>query len=501
MRRGQILLMSGVVSLAFWILGQKPAFPEVALGKGVYEERCAVCHGIEGKGDGPAQAFLYPKPRDLTAGKFKIRSTPSGSLPTDEDLLKTITNGIPGTSMPSWKAISEKERRALVQYIKSFDERFKTQPPAKPISIGPPPPRTPQLLAKGKQLYQDAGCFDCHGTSGRGDGPAAKDLKDDWGNPITPYDFTKGGRYKGGSSVQDIYRTFTTGMAGTPMPSYEDSLAEDEQWALAYYVQSLSKWPVGPAPEEGGTIVSKFIKGDLSTPDPASPIWKRAPATDVLLRPLWLKESYVDRVRVKSLHNGKEIAFLLEWDDAMMNADVQRTQDFGDAAALQFPITPVQLHGAGRPEPPYLMGDAQGPVNIWQWKATLESGRYRAIPLGASYPGEGLRSSVDWHRGLLYNLPPKEMERKGPVEDLIAAGFGTLTLRKSQDVKGRGIWREGKWSVVFSSAMAGGGEAAEFVPGKVLPIAFAVWNGAVGQRNGEKSVSTWSFLKIDAPKR
>ena len=97
MRRGQILLMSGTAVLAFVIIGQQPASAEViAPGKNIYEAKCAVCHGIEGKGDGPAQSFLYPKPRDLTAGKFKIRSTPSGSLPTDEDLLKTITNGVTG---------------------------------------------------------------------------------------------------------------------------------------------------------------------------------------------------------------------------------------------------------------------------------------------------------------------------------------------------------------------------------------------------------------------
>src|SRR3990170_4935406 len=214
MRKGQILLIGGAVFLSFGLLSQRLASADAALEirKQIYEKRCGVCHGHDGKADNGAKEFLYPKPRDLTAGKFKIRSTPSGSLPTNEDLLKTIANGIAGTSMPSWRSISEKDRRALIEYIKTFDERFKIQPPAKPISIGPPPPRTPRLLAKGKQLYQDAGCFDCHGTTGKGDGPAAKEgLKDDWGNPITAYDFTKGGRYKGGSSIRDIYRTFTTG--------------------------------------------------------------------------------------------------------------------------------------------------------------------------------------------------------------------------------------------------------------------------------------------------
>jgi len=466
MKKGQLLLISGVVFLSFGVLAQGPALPGEDAKKGdvLFVQKCAVCHGESGKGDGPAQSFLFPKPRDLTAGKFKIRSTPSGSLPTDQDLFRTITNGIAGTSMPSWGAIPEKERWALVRYIQTFDESFKEQPP-RPISIGSPPPRTPQLLARGKQLYQDAGCFDCHGTTGKGDGPSARNLKDDWGHPIVPYDFTKPGKYKGGSSIRDIYRTFATGMAGTPMPSYVDSLAEDERWALASYVESLSPKLVGPMPREGATIVSKFIKGDLAGPDPLNPVWKMAPAVDILLRPLWFKEGYVDRVRMRSVHNGKEIAFLVEWDDPTRNGDILRTQDFRDGVALQFPIAPVQLHGAGHPEPPYLMGDSQARVNIWQWKADRE--------------GNG----------------------RGSVENLAAAGFGTLTTQLSQDVKGKGIWREGKWKVALSRAMASGGDAVELAPGKVIPVAFAAWNGAISQRNGEKSVSTWSFLKIERPRR
>ena len=466
MRKGQTLLIAGAVSLAFGILGQRPAFPDEDAKKGevLYAQKCAVCHGERGKGDGPAQRFLFPKPRDLTAGKFKIRSTPSGSLPTDKDLFRTITNGIAGTSMPSWGSIAEKDRWALVRYIKTLDERFKDQPP-RPISIGSPPPRTPQLLVKGKQLYQDAGCFDCHGTTGKGDGPSARNLKDDWAHPIVPYDFTKPGKYKAGSSIRDIYRTFTTGMAGTPMPSYADSLAENERWALAAYVESLSPKAVGPMPREGATIASKFIKGDLAAPDPSNPVWKNAPAIEVLLRPLWLKEGYVDRVRVRSLHNAKEIAFLLEWDDPTRNGDILRTQDFRDAVALQFPIAPVQLHGAGHPEPPYLMGDAHAPVNIWQWKADHE--------------GNG----------------------RGPVENLAAAGFGTLTTQASQNVRGKGMWTGGKWRVAFSRAMGSADQAdASFAPGKTVPIGVATWNGAGDDRDGEKSVSTWSRLRIEAPK-
>ena len=63
----------------------KPAKGDVAKGKAVYEKKCAVCHGVDGKGNGPAEFVLFPKPRDFTRGIFKIRSTTT--LPTDNDLL------------------------------------------------------------------------------------------------------------------------------------------------------------------------------------------------------------------------------------------------------------------------------------------------------------------------------------------------------------------------------------------------------------------------------
>jgi DMSO reductase family type II enzyme heme b subunit len=264
------------------------------------------------------------------------------------------------------------------------------------------------------------------------------------------------------------------------MPSYADSLSAQEMWGLAYYVQSLSKRPTGPAPKENATITSKFIKADLSTLDPTSPVWKKAPGVDILLRPLWFKEGYVDRVRVRSLHNGKEIAFLLEWENSTKNADIEklepprlvlaralkrdhtksadtpRLEAFGDAVALQFPVKTDGL-------PPFPMGEAGQVVNIWQWRAARNG--------------------------------------QGSVENLAAAGFGTLTTQLSQDVKGRGNWRKSKWRIAFSRAMAGGDEAVGLAPGKVVPVAFAVWNGAINQRDGEKSVSTWAFLKIEAPSK
>jgi cytochrome c oxidase cbb3-type subunit 2 len=212
---------------------------QVARGKEVYERRCIGCHGVKGDGNGPAAAFLNPRPRNFTVGAFKFRSTPSGSLPTDGDLYRTLTRGVRWTAMPTWHEIPEKDRIAVITYIKTFSSRWKEEKPEPPIPIPEPPRATLELLARGKELYRQAKCWECHGNEGRGDGPSAAQLKDDLGFPIRPADFTRG-QFKGGGDVRDMFRTMTTGLDGTPMPSFADSMKEDERWAISYYVLSFS---------------------------------------------------------------------------------------------------------------------------------------------------------------------------------------------------------------------------------------------------------------------
>jgi cytochrome c oxidase cbb3-type subunit 2 len=210
-----------------------------AHGRSVYERRCIGCHGAQGDGNGPMATFLDPRPRDFRLGAFKFRTTPSGSLPTDGDLYRTLTRGVRFTAMPTWHELPEKDRIAVVSYIKTFSPRWKEEKPDPPIPIGEPPKASPALLEQGKALYAKAKCFQCHGDGGRGDGPSAGELKDDLGFPIRPADFTRG-QFKGGSDVRDVFRTMTTGLDGTPMPSFADSMSEAERWAISYHVLSFS---------------------------------------------------------------------------------------------------------------------------------------------------------------------------------------------------------------------------------------------------------------------
>jgi cytochrome c oxidase cbb3-type subunit 2 len=212
-----------------------------ARGHKVFNRYCISCHGVEGDGRGPSADWLDPRPRVLTSGVFKFRSTPSGTLPTDADLLRTITNGLHHTNMPRWAPLSAHEREDVVQYVKTLSPRFASEPAATPIAIPARPAFTPAIVAKGKDVWGKMQCATCHGDTGKGDGPSAPTLRDDWGYPITPRDFTTA-PLKVGDEPEDLYRTFLTGLNGSPMPSFaEAGLTPDDAWALVAYVRSLRK--------------------------------------------------------------------------------------------------------------------------------------------------------------------------------------------------------------------------------------------------------------------
>jgi len=225
-------------------LARAQANPAALRGKEIYDVQCIACHGVHGDGNGlQAQAgMLNPRPRNFTTGVFKFRSTPSGALPTDEDLFRSISHGINQSVMPAWSQfLNEDQRRDLVAYVKTFSARFTEEKPGEPIKVPEPLPPTSDSIAHGKIVYQNLKCWQCHGETGQGGGPSAADLKDDTGFPIRPVDLTNKWQFKRGMTPQDIYITFMTGLDGTPMPSYADSLPDEkDRWDLVNYVLSLS---------------------------------------------------------------------------------------------------------------------------------------------------------------------------------------------------------------------------------------------------------------------
>ena len=211
-------------------------------GHGLYLRYCVLCHGTFGDGNGDNAAFLDPRPRDFTAATFKCRSTPTGTLPLDSDLIGTLVRGVQATNMPSWRPLSDENRTDLVAYIKTFSERWKTEKPGEAIKIPAETPVTIESIKHGHELFQKMECWKCHGQQGRGDGPSASTLTDSKDQPIRPYNFAMGhndSRFKCGSENQDLYRIFMTGVDGTPMPSFADVIQGNDAWDLVHYLRTL----------------------------------------------------------------------------------------------------------------------------------------------------------------------------------------------------------------------------------------------------------------------
>jgi len=207
--------------------------------KADYRRYCVGCHGELGDGNGENFPWVDPKPRDFQLGIFKCRSTPTGTLPTDEDLFDTIARGLDRSNMPQWSTFTKQQRADLVAWVKHFSPRFVSEKPGTPITIPPEPEVTAERIKAGREVFARVQCWKCHGVEGKANGPSAATLTDDLGRPILPFNFTEGARPKCGSTDQDIYRIFMTGLDGTPMPSFADNIKPEEAWDLVFYLKTL----------------------------------------------------------------------------------------------------------------------------------------------------------------------------------------------------------------------------------------------------------------------
>jgi len=224
---------------------------ELLNGQRVFEANCAVCHGSNGDGRGVAAHMLVTQPRDFRQGLFKFRSTPSGALPTDDDLRKIISTGIRWTAMVGRSDLTESERRAVVQYLKTFAPRFANERIPASIVMPAEPARSQELVAQGRHWYRVADCAKCHGERGDGKGISSSELTDEWGRPLPASDLTWR-PLKRGSELRGLYLTIATGLNGTPMPAYGDALDGQQIWALVYYLETLV--PDAHKPSEHGML-------------------------------------------------------------------------------------------------------------------------------------------------------------------------------------------------------------------------------------------------------
>lgn len=489
-------------------------------GKPAYDRWCAGCHGVEGGGDGPAAAYMLPRPRNFTLGQYQIRRTPSGEMPTDDDLLHVIDEGMPGTTMPGWRReLSDQERRNLVAYVKTFSPFFEGAEPT-PLDLGRAPGASVEVIEEGRQVYQQLECWKCHGESGRGDGESAPTQEDDAGFPIRPADLTRPWQFNGGGTVEDIFRTLRTGLMGTPMPSYADAvdagiITLDQLWAVAHYVRSLA--PEDPVVRD--VVRAERVDGEVpAAPDDSA--WADVErfyiplVGQIVESPRWFSPA-VTGVWVQALHNGEDIALRLSWSDRSRSpspvwagwrarvlevmepkeggtapesqAQAPAGAGTGPANAADAPQEPMSAAGGAAPSPaqqtgapdaiavqfpqrlsgdmqrPYfLMGSEREPVYLWHWQ---------------SEPDQATEMLA---RGLA-------------LEEPLPGGANALG--------GQSAYDGGEWRVVLRRPLvaADTANAISLTTQQPIPIAFFAWDGDNGEEGARGAMSPWYFIYLDEP--
>jgi len=490
--------------------GATAAAQQEAPGAAVYEKWCAGCHGSEGRGDGPAAAFMLPRPRDFTRAQFQIRTTSTGSLPTDEDILRVIDEGMPGTAMPGWKSLlNEAERRDLMAYLKTFSRFFETDRP-QPVAFGRAPRPSGDVIAEGRRVYEQIECWKCHGQAGRGDGQSAPTQEDDTGSPIRPADLTESWFFNGGSTVEDIFRRLRTGLDGTPMPSFTDAIdagviTEEQLWAVAHYVQSLG----GEAPAVREVVRAASIAGDLpTTPDDSA--WDAVEpfylplVGQIIVRPRWFAPT-VDGVWVQALHNGAEIAFRLSWSDPSDSPDpawagwreaVARVMEPKEDVTTAAPNPAAAATGADAPDPGAGAVPSSGALSVAESPDAIAIWFPREIPSGMERPYFFMGSARDpvyvWH-----------WQSRGTVQEMEARGPGLLTPLpgNGNGLTGTAAFDQGRWRVVLRRPLAAADStrALTFLPGQPIPMALFAWDGDNTERGTRGSLSTWYFVSLEEP--
>jgi len=469
-------------------------------GRQLYLRYCSQCHGEKGDGEGYATPHLYPSPRDFTTGRFKVRTTPNGALPIHQDLVDIIRLGMPYTSMPAWPTLSSQELSDLAYFIKTFSPDFSNaEKIPQPVPLPSAPAVTNESVELGKKLYEETGCAKCHGTVGRGDGPSAPTLVDDWRQPLRPADLAQSWTFRGGSSREDIFRTMSTGFSGTPMPGFHEALTPEQRWAITDFIVSLSG---DTGPGYTNLVVAKHVQDPIDLQKgtasfDSAPV-ARFPIVGQIMEPGRAFHPATTSVTLQAIYDAESIALLVRWHDmsadktaqnglslavpleeeeaapapggqaqvpgaAQQPADpfadpfaeeaapVAPVAEFSDAVAIQIP-SQVQ---AGARKPYFLFGDAQNPVDLWFF----------------------------------------DLARPDPLQ-FTGKGSADIAPNDTGDVTGVASYDQGEWSVIFKRPRRPTSGAA-LSPGEFMPIAFSVWDGLSRERGNRRGLTAWYSLYVE----
>jgi mono/diheme cytochrome c family protein len=488
-------------------------------GKTLYLQNCAQCHGEKGDGQGYATPHLLPQPRNFTTGKFKVRTTPNGALPTHQDLVNIIRRGMPYTSMPAWPTLTDQEVENLAFFITTFSADFSNKESVpKPVELPSAPSMTNTTVEAGKKLYVDNGCVKCHGTLGRADGPSSPTLTDELNRPIRPADLSQPWTFRGGPSREDIFRTMSTGFNGTPMPSFADALTPEQRWAITDFIVSLSGTD---APAYTNLVVAKYAPDPIDLKNgtksfESAPV-ARFPIIGQITEPGREFHPPATAVTVQAMYDSESIAFLVRWHDrsaektgkndpslpvpieeeeatggpegasGTASAGASAANPFGDAEVA--PAAAGQAPSAGTPQDPFAEAQpAAAPPSEFSDAVSIQIPS--AVPAGARKPyfifGDGQNSVDLW----FYDLA-----RPDPLQ-FTGKGSADIAPNDTGDVTGVANYDQGEWSVIFKRPLRPTAGAA-FTPGEFMPIAFSVWDGLSRERGNKRGLTVWESVYME----
>ena len=490
---------------------------QVAAGKVVYDRWCGQCHGDAGDGEGVAAPHVLPKPRDFTAAKYKFRSTPFGALPSEQDLTRSIRNGLPGSSMPAFPELSAAEVENVIHYLKTFAADW--QDPAayaEPVPMPPPPPYSAERAAAGKEAYVRIGCARCHGDEGRGDGSSAPTLRDDQGHFIRVADLTMPWTFRGGATRAELFRTLTTGIYGTPMAAFGDALSEEERWAIVDWMVSKAGGDEVAAPY-GRLVTARPVDGEIvldADPAKVGEAFADAPPTLLpivgqVMQPGRAFVPGIHAVEVRSVFNRDEIAFLVSWHDMTAERDGENRPDLpvGLADELDGPLggwpsagdeADEAADGAAAADPfaadPFAadpFGAAAGaapPPSPWSDAVALQ------FPIEAR---EGVAKPYFLFGDPAYPVELWHVDLARPAAAGLWEGRGSDSLvpldREPPAVVAH--YEAGRWSVAFKRPRTPQTGPA-FAEDVFVPLAVTVWDGFHHERGNRRGLTSWYHLYV-----